>query len=122
MKIPQLPKVRLSQERYGANIILGIEGQKAEIERFFIFLHNYGGTPRDCELEWLNDEFAKLQTDEERLFNAYYAYNYIYLTVNERINSHVADGKSKHIAKETIENLDRDYYLVSHSVGNLGGH
>ena len=93
MKIPQLPNVRLSQERYGANIILGIEGQKAEIERFFIFLHNYGGTPRDGELEWLNDEFAKLQTDTERLFNAYYAYHYIYLTVNERINGYVADIK-----------------------------
>lgn len=111
---PTLPKVQLCFKTYGANIILGMKGNEEDIEKYFIFLSNYGAVPHEGELEWINPAFAKIQLSQKSLIKAYDAYFYVYYVTNynytESNAQKIADKESKKFWLELSQS--EDIFLV----------
>ena len=112
MTIPELPNVKLSKEPFGANIFLSISSEKSEdIERFFNFLVNYAATPEGCELEWIGENFAKLQLNEERLIAAFELYYSMYNEYTLNMPEKQAKFLAVKEARIASGNIQRDHFL-----------
>lgn len=119
IKISDLPEVSLTKRKYGANIFLGISSDKKEnIERFFLFLHNYGAAPEGSELEWPdenNENFARLQLTETKLIKGYNTYLFLINKYNHKYNTKKSEEIARREAREIVKNIRDDEFLCGKS-------
>jgi hypothetical protein len=112
MKLPtQLPNVKLTKEIFGANLILGIYGAKAEIEKFFNFLYNWGAAPHSAELEYLNDGLGAFQLNEETMISSLASFFTTRLVENDGVSEEVAKKIGDRTANDYVKNIPYDRFL-----------
>lgn len=113
--VSELPEVNLSYKKHGANIYLNIEGKEEDIDRYFIFLVNYGGCPSCKEDEdiynkliWNSSTKAYLQLTPKALLSAYQAYWFVYLVINNSLSDKDAEKESLQRAKKSILSISEE--------------
>jgi len=64
--------MKLIKQNLGAHWVIGIKGEKDEIEQFHNRIYNWGGT--NGELHWLSDSFAYFWITMEKLERVMFKY------------------------------------------------
>ena len=109
------------KQNLGAHWVIGIKGNKDEIEQFHNRVYNWGGT--NGELQWMSNDFAYFWITLEKLERV--MFKYIMNSLSDKLGKKFrgAKGGLKAVAmnrmKNTIDNIPTENFVRTAQVEDI---
>ena len=109
------------KQNLGAHWVIGIKGNKDEIEQFHNRVYNWGGT--NGELKWMSDDFAYFWITLEKLERV--MFKYVMNSLSDKLGKKFrgAKGGLKAVAmnriKNTIDNIPTENFVRTAQVEDI---
>jgi hypothetical protein len=106
------------KQNLGAHWVIGIKGDKDEIEQFHNRVYNWGGT--NGELQWMSNDFAYFWITLEKLERV--MFKYVMSSLSDKLGKKFigAKGGLKAVAmnrvKNTIDNIPSEHFVKTAQV------
>ena len=106
------------KQNLGAHWVIGIKGNKDEIEQFHNRVYNWGGT--NGELQWMSESFAYFWITLEKLERV--MFKYVMNSLSDKLGKKFigAKGGLKAVAmnrvKNTIDNIPSEHFVKTAQV------
>ena len=113
--------MQLVKQNLGAHWVIGIKGNKDEIEQFHNRVYNWGGT--NGELQWMSDDFAYFWITLEKLERV--MFKYVMNSLSDKLGKKFigAKGGLKAVAmnriKNTIDNIPTENFVRTAQVEDI---
>jgi len=119
--------MKLMKQNLGAHWVIGIKGNKDEIEQFHNRVYNWGGT--NGELHWMSDSFAYFWITLEKLERS--MFKYVMNSASEKVGARFKGKKGglkqyvQNRVQNTINNIPIDHFFKTreeqefYSVGTI---
>jgi hypothetical protein len=113
--------MKLMKQNLGAHWVIGIKGNKDEIEQFHNRVYNWGGT--NGELKWMSDDFAYFWITLEKLERV--MFKYVMNSLSDKLGKKFrgAKGGLKAVAmnriKNTIDNIPTENFVRTAQVEDI---
>ena len=113
--------MKLIKQNLGAHWVIGIKGNKDEIEQFHNRVYNWGGT--NGELQWMSDDFAYFWITLEKLERV--MFKYVMNSLSDKLGKKFrgAKGGLKAVAmnriKNTIDNIPTENFVRTAQVEDI---
>jgi len=110
--------MKLIKQNLGAHWVIGIKGNKDEIEQFHNRVYNWGGT--NGELQWMSNDFAYFWITLEKLERV--MFKYVMSSVSDKLGKKFrgAKGGLKGVVmnrvKNTINNIPSEHFVKTAQV------
>ena len=110
--------MKLMKQNLGAHWVIGIKGNKDEIEQFHNRVYNWGGT--NGELQWMSNDFAYFWITLEKLERV--MFKYVMSSLSDKLGKKFigAKGGLKAVAmnrvKNTIDNIPSEHFVKTAQV------
>jgi len=110
--------MKLMKQNLGAHWVIGIKGDKDEIEQFHNRVYNWGGT--NGELQWMSNDFAYFWITLEKLERV--MFKYVMSSLSDKLGKKFigAKGGLKAVAmnrvKNTIDNIPSEHFVKTAQV------
>ena len=110
--------MKLIKQNLGAHWVIGIKGNKDEIEQFHNRVYNWGGT--NGELQWMSNDFAYFWITLEKLERV--MFKYVMSSLSDKLGKKFigAKGGLKAVAmnrvKNTIDNIPSEHFVKTAQV------
>ena len=105
--------MKLIKQNLGAHWVIGVKGEKDEIEQFHNRIYNWGGT--NGELHWLSDSFAYFWITMEKLERV--MFKYMSSGMSDKLGNRFKGSKNgfKNVilnrVKNAIDNIEVDHFF-----------
>jgi hypothetical protein len=113
--------MKLIKQNLGAHWVIGIKGNKDEIEQFHNRVYNWGGT--NGELQWMSNDFAYFWITLEKLERVMFKYVMNGITDKLGRKFRGAKGGLKAVAmnriKNTIDNIPTENFVRTAQVEDI---
>ena len=109
------------KQNLGAHWVIGIKGNKDEIEQFHNRIYNWGGT--NGELQWMSNDFAYFWITLEKLERV--MFKYVMNSLSDKLGKKFrgAKGGLKAVAmnriKNTIDNIPTENFVRTAQVEDI---
>jgi hypothetical protein len=109
------------KQNLGAHWVIGIKGNKDEIEQFHNRVYNWGGT--NGELQWMSNDFAYFWITLEKLERV--MFKYVMSSLSDKLGKKFrgAKGGLKAVAmnriKNTIDNIPTENFVRTAQVEDI---
>ena len=113
--------MKLMKQNLGAHWVIGIKGNKDEIEQFHNRVYNWGGT--NGELQWMSNDFAYFWITLEKLERV--MFKYVMNGITDKLGKKFrgAKGGLKAVAinriKNTIDNIPTENFVRTAQVEDI---
>ena len=113
--------MKLIKQNLGAHWVIGIKGDKDEIEQFHNRVYNWGGT--NGELQWMSNDFAYFWITLEKLERV--MFKYVMSSLSDKLGKKFrgAKGGLKAVAmnriKNTIDNIPTENFVRTAQVEDI---
>ena len=113
--------MKLIKQNLGAHWVIGIKGNKDEIEQFHNRVYNWGGT--NGELQWMSNDFAYFWITLEKLERV--MFKYVMSSLSDKLGKKFrgAKGGLKAVAmnriKNTIDNIPTENFVRTAQVEDI---
>ena len=113
--------MKLIKQNLGAHWVIGIKGNKDEIEQFHNRVYNWGGT--NGELQWMSESFAYFWITLEKLERV--MFKYVMSSLSDKLGKKFigAKGGLKAVAmnriKNTIDNIPTENFVRTAQVEDI---
>ena len=113
--------MKLIKQNLGAHWVIGIKGNKDEIEQFHNRVYNWGGT--NGELQWMSNDFAYFWITLEKLERV--MFKYVMSSLSDKLGKKFrgAKGGLKAVAmnriKNTIDNIPTENFVRTAQVADI---
>ena len=113
--------MKLIKQNLGAHWVIGIKGNKDEIEQFHNRVYNWGGT--NGELQWMSNDFAYFWITLEKLERV--MFKYVMNGITDKLGKKFrgAKGGLKAVAmnriKNTIDNIPTENFVRTAQVADI---
>jgi len=113
--------MKLMKQNLGAHWVIGIKGNKDEIEQFHNRVYNWGGT--NGELQWMSNDFAYFWITLEKLERV--MFKYVINSLSDKLGKKFRGAKSglKAVAmnriKNTINNIPNENFVRTAQVEDI---
>jgi hypothetical protein len=113
--------MKLIKQNLGAHWVIGIKGNKDEIEQFHNRVYNWGGT--NGELQWMSNDFAYFWITLEKLERV--MFKYVMNGITDKLGKKFrgAKGGLKAVAmnriKNTIDNIPTENFVRTAQVEDI---
>ena len=113
--------MKLMKQNLGAHWVIGIKGNKDEIEQFHNRVYNWGGT--NGELQWMSNDFAYFWITLEKLERV--MFKYVMNSLSDKLGKKFrgAKGGLKAVAmnrmKNTIDNIPTENFVRTAQVEDI---
>ena len=113
--------MKLMKQNLGAHWVIGIKGNKDEIEQFHNRVYNWGGT--NGELQWMSNDFAYFWITLEKLERV--MFKYVMNSLSDKLGKKFrgAKGGLKAVAmnriKNTINNIPNENFVRTAQVEDI---
>ena len=113
--------MKLIKQNLGAHWVIGIKGNKDEIEQFHNRVYNWGGT--NGELQWMANDFAYFWITLEKLERV--MFKYVMNSLSDKLGKKFigAKGGLKAVAmnriKNTIDNIPTENFIRTAQVEDI---
>jgi hypothetical protein len=113
--------MKLIKQNLGAHWVIGIKGNKDEIEQFHNRVYNWGGT--NGELQWMANDFAYFWITLEKLERV--MFKYVMNSLSDKLGKKFigAKGGLKAVAmnriKNTIDNIPTENFVRTAQVEDI---
>ena len=113
--------MKLMKQNLGAHWVIGIKGNKDEIEQFHNRVYNWGGT--NGELQWMSNDFAYFWITLEKLERV--MFKYVMSSLSDKLGKKFigAKGGLKAVAmnriKNTIDNIPIENFVRTAQVEDI---
>lgn len=113
--------MKLMKQNLGAHWVIGIKGNKDEIEQFHNRVYNWGGT--NGELQWMSNDFAYFWITLEKLERV--MFKYVMNGITDKLGKKFrgAKGGLKAVAmnriKNTIDNIPIENFVRTAQVEDI---
>lgn len=113
--------MKLMKQNLGAHWVIGIKGNKDEIEQFHNRVYNWGGT--NGELQWMSNDFAYFWITLEKLERV--MFKYVMSSLSDKLGKKFrgAKGGLKAVAmnriKNTIDNIPTENFVRTAQVEDI---
>ena len=113
--------MKLMKQNLGAHWVIGIKGNKDEIEQFHNRVYNWGGT--NGELQWMSNDFAYFWITLEKLERV--MFKYVMSSLSDKLGKKFrgAKGGLKSVAmnrvKNTIDNIPTENFVRTAQVEDI---
>jgi len=113
--------MKLIKQNLGAHWVIGIKGNKDEIEQFHNRVYNWGGT--NGELQWMSNDFAYFWITLEKLERV--MFKYVMNSLSDKLGKKFrgAKGGLKAVAmnriKNTIDNIPTENFVRTAQVEDI---
>ena len=113
--------MKLIKQNLGAHWVIGIKGNKDEIEQFHNRVYNWGGT--NGELQWMSNDFAYFWITLEKLERV--MFKYVMNGITDKLGKKFrgAKGGLKAVAmnriKNTIDNIPTENFVRTAEVEDI---
>jgi hypothetical protein len=119
--------MKLIKQNLGAHWVIGIKGEKDEIEQFHNRIYNWGGT--NGELHWMSETFAYFWVTLEKLERC--MFKYVMNSLSDKLGKKFRGSKGglKQVVmnrvQNTIDNIPTDHFFKTkeeqdfYSVGTI---
>ena len=113
--------MKLMKQNLGAHWVIGIKGNKDEIEQFHNRIYNWGGT--NGELQWMSNDFAYFWITLEKLERV--MFKYVMNSLSDKLGKKFrgAKGGLKAVAmnriKNTIDNIPTENFVRTAQVEDI---
>lgn len=113
--------MKLMKQNLGAHWVIGIKGNKDEIEQFHNRVYNWGGT--NGELQWMSNDFAYFWITLEKLERV--MFKYVMNSLSDKLGKKFrgAKGGLKAVAmnriKNTIDNIPIENFVRTAQVEDI---
>lgn len=113
--------MKLIKQNLGAHWVIGIKGNKDEIEQFHNRVYNWGGT--NGELQWMANDFAYFWITLEKLERV--MFKYVMSSLSDKLGKKFigAKGGLKAVAmnriKNTIDNIPTENFVRTAQVEDI---
>jgi hypothetical protein len=113
--------MKLTKQNLGAHWVIGIKGNKDEIEQFHNRVYNWGGT--NGELQWMSNDFAYFWITLEKLERV--MFKYVMNGITDKLGKKFrgAKGGLKAVAmnriKNTIDNIPTENFVRTAQVEDI---
>ena len=113
--------MKLIKQNLGAHWVIGIKGNKDEIEQFHNRVYNWGGT--NGELQWMSNDFAYFWITLEKLERV--MFKYVMNSLSDKLGKKFigAKGGLKAVAmnriKNTIDNIPNENFVHTAQVEDI---
>jgi hypothetical protein len=113
--------MKLIKQNLGAHWVIGIKGNKDEIEQFHNRVYNWGGT--NGELQWMSNDFAYFWITLEKLERV--MFKYVMNSLSDKLGKKFigAKGGLKAVAmnriKNTIDNIPTENFVRTAQVADI---
>jgi hypothetical protein len=113
--------MKLIKQNLGAHWVIGIKGNKDEIEQFHNRVYNWGGT--NGELQWMSNDFAYFWITLEKLERV--MFKYVMNGITDKLGKKFrgAKGGLKAVAmnriKNTIDNIPNEHFVRTAQVEDI---
>ncbi len=110
--------MKLMKQNVGAHWVIGIKGNKDEIEQFHNRVYNWGGT--NGELQWMSNDFAYFWITLEKLERV--MFKYVMSSLSDKLGKKFigAKGGLKAVAMNrvmnTINNIPSEHFVKTAEV------
>ena len=110
--------MKLMKQNIGAHWVIGIKGNKDEIEQFHNRVYNWGGT--NGELQWMSNDFAYFWITLKKLERV--MFKYVMSSLSDKLGKKFigAKGGLKAVAmnrvKNTIDNIPSEHFVKTAQV------
>jgi hypothetical protein len=110
--------MKLMKQNLGAHWVIGIKGNKDEIEQFHNRIYNWGGT--NGELQWMSNDFAYFWITLEKLERV--MFKYVMSSLSDKLGKKFigAKGGLKAVAMNrvmnTINNIPSEHFVKTAQV------
>jgi hypothetical protein len=110
--------MKLMKQNLGAHWVIGIKGNKDEIEQFHNRVYNWGGT--NGELQWMSNDFAYFWITLEKLERV--MFKYVMSSLSDKLGKKFigAKGGLKAVAMNrvmnTINNIPSEHFVKTAQV------
>jgi len=113
--------MKLMKQNLGAHWVIGIKGNKDEIEQFHNRIYNWGGT--NGELQWMSNDFAYFWITLEKLERV--MFKYVMSSLSDKLGKKFrgAKGGLKAVAMNrvmnTIDNIPTENFVRTAQVEDI---
>jgi hypothetical protein len=113
--------MKLMKQNLGAHWVIGIKGNKDEIEQFHNRIYNWGGT--NGELQWMSNDFAYFWITLEKLERV--MFKYVMNGVTDKLGKKFRGAKGglkgfvSNRVKNTIDNIPTENFVRTAQVEDI---
>jgi hypothetical protein len=113
--------MKLMKQNLGAHWVIGIKGNKDEIEQFHNRVYNWGGT--NGELQWMSNDFAYFWITLEKLERV--MFKYVMNGVTDKLGKKFIGAKGglkgvvSNRVKNTIDNIPTETFVRTAQVEDI---
>jgi hypothetical protein len=113
--------MKLMKQNLGAHWVIGIKGDKDEIEQFHNRVYNWGGT--NGELQWMSNDFAYFWITLEKLERV--MFKYVMNGVTDKLGKKFIGAKGglkgvvSNRVKNTIDNIPTETFVRTAQVEDI---
>ena len=113
--------MKLMKQNLGAHWVIGIKGNKDEIEQFHNRVYNWGGT--NGELQWMSNDFAYFWITLEKLERV--MFKYVMNSLSDKLGKKFIGAKGglkgvvSNRVKNTIDNIPTENFVRTAQVEDI---